>query len=349
MKTVFPFASLLPIALELIGLLWRPEQASLCVYMWIAVVLSIPALICSSFLADWQMIATWSWKGKTSFIFFLYWGLATAFSFAYTLIYFQFSSPSPAFTISSDISLKSFQTEREAVVIRAGGTRRLAFATAVALIRDPGANTKFLFTSMDPFHVTPPYIATFLKSVASFSNKRALKESFSSLSPIARFQASEYMHQYFAIPRKSDKEIQELSLIPDLIALRDRYEISNRLKNLGFAAQADEKVSEIYLRGNEPSTRKLMQANAARAIHVLEIADELVVEERRKYENVGREAQIWESHFHFLYFSFIALVTIGFGDIVPNSIPARVAVIVEVSWGIYIISMLVTTVLQQRK
>jgi hypothetical protein len=277
----------------------------------------------------------------------LYWGLAATFAFIYTVIYFRFSSPQPAFSISSDISLKAFQDNREAVVIRAGGTRRLAWATAVALIRDPGADTKFLTTALDPFHTTPPYISAFLKTVPS-SDQRAVKDALASLSPVARFQAAEYMHQYFAVPRQSDKDLQQLwsDLLRDLSALRDRYELSDRLRSLGFAAQVDEKLRQAYLSGSNPMARSLIQANAKAAVNVMEVADQVLADEMQEHEKLGTAAQTWESHFHFVYFSFIALATVGFGDIVPNSVLARLAVILEVSWGIYIISMLLTTVLQ---
>lgn len=348
MKRALPYASLVPIALELVGFFLRPEGTKLSAYMWVAAPVSIVALICSTFLTDWQCVAATSWRKKTFVVFLLYWGLATAFSFAYTIIYFHFSSSEPAFSISSDISLKAFQTEREAIVIRVGGTRRLAYTTAAALIRDPGATTKFIGTAMDPFHTTPPYVSAFLRSVASSSERRALKDSLASLSPIERFQASEYMHQYFAVPRKSDEEIYELSrqLKPDLIALRDRYEVSGRLKDLGFAVQAEEKLREVYLHTNDPMARRLMQAHAATAINLLDAAEDLIAEERQKYETIGHTAETWESHVHFLYFSFITIATVGFGDIVPNSMLSRLAVILEVSWGIYIIAMLLTTVLQ---
>lgn len=273
----------------------------------------------------------------------LYGALFVFFGFVYTLAYL---TDAKAFTINARVELGKDLREKEAIAMRFGSTKRLAFATAVALLRRPSARWEFLAGQIHP-ELSPP-LQEYLQAVSA-RDKQRIKAALRSLSPLARFQVADQMQQHYGAPSLSDSELDMSyqQLRPDLTAVVERYEISPFLKELGLAAEVDPAVREIYFTSKDEKSREPLRTIAGTALDILDAADELRKDDASKYQALHEKTRSWQTHGDFLYFSFVTVSTVGYGDITPDLWSARLAVMAEVAWGIYILYILLATLISK--
>ncbi len=345
--TIPPWAYLssVSIALEILGLGLRPRGGWLSSYLWVALVISLCSMAACLFLTDWEKLKKASHRAKAFIVLLLYCGLATTFSFLYCLVYFH---DQLAFTVTSDISLKEFHEEELRVIAEFGSTKRLGFVTAVAMVRNHGADVRFLEASM--VSDTLPRFRPYLAAVGSHADKQHIASAFDTLSFYEKLALAESIKSRFSIPNYTDGQIDKhyLPLHESLKELRDRYTVSSQLQELGYLEDVDPKVRDLYIELKGENAKQVIHMTAENALTLLEAADDRL--SARKTELTGGivpSSKNWETQTHFLYFSFIALSTVGFGDIMPNAWSARVAVIAEVLAGIYIVTVLLTALLSQ--
>jgi hypothetical protein len=255
-----------------------------------------------------------------------------------------------AFTISSDISLKQLREEEERAYAELASTRRVAFVTALSMVRDPNAENYFLQASL--VSETLPRYRPYLAAVGHRQDKGQIIVGLDTLSFLEKFELAEAIKSRFSIPDLIDSQIPDKVKVlrKGLEHLRDGDSNWSGLRELGFLESVDPKVRTVLQQSKDAMMLRILHDAGENGLRVLEAADALLGSSKREaLQDIVPKSRTWGTQLHFLYFSFVCLSTIGFGDIAPNAWVARMALVAEVLFGIYIVSILLTALLGQSR